>query len=76
MRAMGQLVATALPLIISAAALFWGRAQGFWPALLLAIPAALFIVRLFIIQHDCAGLSVGSRFCDRSVIGPPLAELR
>ena len=53
MRAIRQLVATTLPLTISAAALFWGLAQGFWPALVLTIPAALFIVRLFIIQHDC-----------------------
>ena len=52
-RAAGQLVATALPLAATATALLWGLAQGFWPALVLALPAAFFIVRLFIIQHDC-----------------------
>lgn len=52
-RAAGQLAVTALPLAACAIALFWGLAQGFWPALLLAVPTALFIVRLFIIQHDC-----------------------
>ena len=52
-RAVVQLVVTALPLLGSAATLLWGLSQGFWPALLLAVPAALFIVRLFIIQHDC-----------------------
>ena len=52
-RATGQLAATLPPLLACAAALLWGLAQGFWPALMLAAPAALFIVRLFIIQHDC-----------------------
>jgi acyl-lipid omega-6 desaturase (Delta-12 desaturase) len=52
-RAIGQLVTTAAPLLVSAAGLFWGLAQGFWPALLCAVPAAFFLVRLFIIQHDC-----------------------
>jgi omega-6 fatty acid desaturase (delta-12 desaturase) len=52
-RAAGQLAATALPLAATATALLWGLAEGFWPALLLALPAAFFIVRLFIIQHDC-----------------------
>ena len=48
-----QLATTALSLLASAAALFWCLSQGFWPALVLALPAALFIVRLFIIQPDC-----------------------
>src|SRR2546422_6285479 len=26
---------------------------GYWLALLLAVPAAFFLIRLFIIQHDC-----------------------
>lgn len=52
-RASGQFLATAVPLAASAGALLWGLAQGFWPALLLALPAAFFVVRLFIIQHDC-----------------------
>jgi len=52
-RAVGQLVTTTALLLASAAGLFWGLAQGFWPALLLVMPAALFMVRLFIIQHDC-----------------------
>jgi acyl-lipid omega-6 desaturase (Delta-12 desaturase) len=52
-RAAGQLLTTAALLLASAAGLFWGLAEGFWPALLLAVPASFFIVRLFIIQHDC-----------------------
>ena len=52
-RAAGQLLITLSLLIASSAALLWGLALGFWPALVLALPAALFIVRLFVIQHDC-----------------------
>jgi omega-6 fatty acid desaturase (delta-12 desaturase) len=52
-RAIGQLLTTAAPLLASATGLLWGLARDFWPALLCAIPAALFLVRLFIIQHDC-----------------------
>ena len=52
-RAVRQIVVTTGLLATSMALLFWGLAQGFWPALLCALPAAFFLVRLFIIQHDC-----------------------
>lgn len=52
-RAAGQFLATVVPLLASAAALFWGLAHGYWLALLFALPAAFFMVRLFVIQHDC-----------------------
>lgn len=35
------------------AALLYAMSRGFWYALALALPAAIFLVRLFIIQHDC-----------------------
>ncbi|MEO3385078.1 fatty acid desaturase [Mesorhizobium sp. CAU 1741] len=35
---------------------------GFWPGLLLTIPAAAFLLRLFMIQHDCGH---GSFFANR-----------
>jgi acyl-lipid omega-6 desaturase (Delta-12 desaturase) len=52
-RAAGQLAITAALLLTSLAGLFWGLAHGFWLTLLLAMPAALLMVRVFIIQHDC-----------------------
>jgi len=52
-RATTQLVNTALPLLASMAALFYGLDQGVWLAGLFVLPAALFLVRLFVIQHDC-----------------------
>jgi omega-6 fatty acid desaturase (delta-12 desaturase) len=47
--------------LVNAAALFVGAwtlmylslAVGYWLTLLLAVPTAFFLVRLFIIQHDC-----------------------
>ena len=53
-RSLWELLVTAVPL-----ALLWGAGwaawiQGLWPvALLLTVPAAFFLVRLFLIQHDC-----------------------
>ena len=53
MRGTYELIVTAIPLI-----LLWGLAWfaldiSFWLTLLLTIPAAGFLVRLFMIQHDC-----------------------
>ena len=46
-------------------ALMWGSLHiGYWLCLLLAIPAAGFLVRLFMIQHDCGH---GAFFRQRSV---------
>lgn len=52
-RSILEILVTAIPF-----ALLWGLAylsvqQGFWWGWLLTIPAAGFLVRLFMIQHDC-----------------------
>ncbi|MDE2486868.1 MAG: fatty acid desaturase, partial [Alphaproteobacteria bacterium] len=52
-RSIFEILVTAVPF-----ALLWGLAyfsalSGFWWGLLLTIPAAAFLVRLFMIQHDC-----------------------
>jgi acyl-lipid omega-6 desaturase (Delta-12 desaturase) len=52
-RAMLQLLTTTSPLLASAAALLYGISHGVWLAAFLALPAAAFLVRLFVIQHDC-----------------------
>jgi omega-6 fatty acid desaturase (delta-12 desaturase) len=52
-RALRQLFFTFLPFLASTAALLYAMSQGVWFALALALPAAIFLVRLFIIQHDC-----------------------
>jgi len=52
-QSVGQLVSTLGPLLILLAAMHVALAYGWWPALLLAVPAAGLIVRTFILQHDC-----------------------
>jgi acyl-lipid omega-6 desaturase (Delta-12 desaturase) len=52
-RALFQLLNTALPFAALLAAMAWGVDQGAWLALLLALPAAGLLVRLFMFQHDC-----------------------
>ena len=53
-RSLIELAITFVPLAILWAAM-WAAVHfvGFWLALLIAIPAAGFLVRLFMIQHDC-----------------------
>lgn len=61
-RSLAEIAITALPLIALWAAM-WGLMHvSYWLSLILAIPAAGFLVRLFLIQHDC---SHGSFFRQR-----------
>jgi acyl-lipid omega-6 desaturase (Delta-12 desaturase) len=63
-RSIVEIMVTVIP-FVSLWILLWGSlGAGFWPGLLLAIPAAGFLVRLFMIQHDC---SHGSFFRSRAV---------
>jgi len=49
-----EIVITAVPLVALWIAT-WGLLDlGYWLSLLLAVPAAGFLVRLFMIQHDCS----------------------
>ena len=52
-RSIFQLVTTATPFIALLAVMAWASHDRYWLTLLLAIPAAGLLVRLFIIQHDC-----------------------
>lgn len=52
-RAVFELAVTAVPLVLLWVAMWLSLSVGYWLTLLLAIPAAGFMVRLFIIQHDC-----------------------
>lgn len=53
-RSILELALTATPLVVLWA-LAWGAlSAGYWFGLLLTLPAAAFLVRLFMIQHDCA----------------------
>jgi omega-6 fatty acid desaturase (delta-12 desaturase) len=48
-----QLATTFAPLLIVLAAMHGGLALGWWPVLVLALPAAGLVVRVFALQHDC-----------------------
>jgi omega-6 fatty acid desaturase (delta-12 desaturase) len=61
-RAVAQLLSTGLPFIGVVVAMLVAVHFGVWEALLLAIPAAALLVRLFMIQHDCGH---GSFFASR-----------
>jgi acyl-lipid omega-6 desaturase (Delta-12 desaturase) len=53
-KAIVDLVATLVPLTIGFALMIASLSWGYWITLLLAIPTAGFLVRTFIIMHDCA----------------------
>jgi omega-6 fatty acid desaturase (delta-12 desaturase) len=53
-RSVAELVITALPLVTLWAGAWFTFSLGYaWASLLIAIPAAGFLLRLFMIQHDC-----------------------
>lgn len=52
-----QLANTALPFLACMAILLYGLDHAYWLVWLSAVPAALFAVRLFVIQHDCGHFS-------------------
>jgi omega-6 fatty acid desaturase (delta-12 desaturase) len=48
-----ELLYTAAPFLLLVGAILYGVQQEIWGAVALVLPAAAFLVRLFIIQHDC-----------------------
>ena len=52
-RSLWELAATAAPLLALWATLYVCVARGWWWGLALVAPTAAFLVRLFMIQHDC-----------------------
>ncbi len=52
-RAYVELSITLLPFIALYGAMWWSLSIGYWLTLILALPTAAMLVRLFAIQHDC-----------------------
>ena len=68
-RSVFQLLNTALPFCFLWALMLQSLAYGYWITLLLAIPTAGFLVRLFIIQHDCGHGSFFKSQTANSILG-------
>jgi omega-6 fatty acid desaturase (delta-12 desaturase) len=63
-RSVFELLITAVPFALLWALMWVALDAGYWIALALAVPAAGFLIRLFMIQHDCGH---GSFFRHRSM---------
>jgi acyl-lipid omega-6 desaturase (Delta-12 desaturase) len=48
-----ELLVTAVPFALLWLLAWWGLGVGYWLSLLVAVPTAGLLVRLFMIQHDC-----------------------
>jgi len=64
-RSIVQVLTTVVPLGVLWTAMLYSLAYGYWLTLLLALPTAGFLIRLFMIQHDCS---------HRSLFRSPLAN--
>ncbi len=52
-RSLFQLGNTVVPFVAIWLVMLWSLEYGYWITLLCALPAALLLMRLFILQHDC-----------------------
>jgi acyl-lipid omega-6 desaturase (Delta-12 desaturase) len=52
-RSILQLVSSAVPFVLLWTAMYWSLDVSYWLTLLLVLPTAGFLMRLFMIQHDC-----------------------
>lgn len=48
-----QLASTSALLVANLVLMYWSLEVGYWLTLLLSVPAAFLLIRLFIVQHDC-----------------------
>ncbi|MES2125117.1 MAG: fatty acid desaturase [Gemmatimonadota bacterium] len=67
-----QLASTSALFILCWGVMLWSLSVGYWLTLLLAVPTAMMVVRLFMLQHDCGhGSFFGSRRAN-SIVGAVL----
>ncbi len=52
-RSVYQLVNTATPFFVMWYIMFRTLDRGYWLTLILAVPTGMFLIRLFVLQHDC-----------------------
>src|SRR4051794_41437638 len=64
-----ELAITAIPFVVIWVLIWAALDQGYWFALLLEVPAAGLLVRLFMIQHDCGHGSFFPRPPSEDLVG-------
>ena len=74
-RSLVELALTAIPFALFLALMWVGIGAGYWIALLLAVPAGVMLVRLFMIQHDCGHGSFFRRRAANDWLGRVLGVL-
>src|ERR1700759_4626354 len=74
-RALFELAVTAAALVLMWVLMWLSLSVGYWLTLLLAIPAAGFVVRLFLIQHDCGHVAFFRSQLLNDWVGPALGVL-
>lgn len=74
-RSLFELVITAVPFLLIWLLIWAAVDAGYWIGLLLAVPAAGFLVRLFLIQHDCGHGSFFSHRLTNDWVGRVLGVL-
>src|ERR1043166_1165854 len=74
-RSILELVVTVLPLLLLWLLMWASLDIGYWLCLLLSVPAAGFLVRLFMIQHDCGHGAFFHRRCTNDWVGRVIGVL-
>jgi acyl-lipid omega-6 desaturase (Delta-12 desaturase) len=70
-----QLVSTLLLFVAMWLAIWWSMGVGYWLTLLLALPTAGLLVRLFILQHDCGHGSFFASATANQIVGTMLGAI-
>ena len=74
-RSLTELAVTAVPFVALWLLMLLSLRYSYWLCLLLAVPAAGFVVRLFMIQHDCGHGSFFRRRCANDWLGRVIGVL-
>ena len=74
-RSLFQLVTTGVPFVLLLAVMVAAVEKAYWLTLLLAVPTAGLLVRLFIMQHDCGHGSFFKKRAANDLLGRALSVL-
>lgn len=74
-RSVLQLVDTVVPLALLWLTMYWSLGVGYWLTLLLAVPAALLVVRMFMLQHDCGHAAFFRSLKANNIVGSVIGVL-